>query len=93
MPKYLVKRTVSGLGAMDRTEHQSIAQKSVEALDSMSGRAQWVESFITDDRFYCLYYADNEESLFEHAREGGFPLDEVMRVHGSLDPTAADPDA
>lgn len=93
MPKYLIERTVPGLGTMDRTGLQAVAQKSVEVLDAMAGRAQWVHSFVTDDKLYCLYYADGVESLFEHAREGEFPIDNVMQVHGSLDPTAAEPNA
>ncbi len=90
MPKYMIERTVPGLGAKDSDELAAIAQKSVEVIETMSGRVQWIESFVTDDKFYCVYLADDVDAVAEHARRGGFPLDSVTTVHTMLDPTAAE---
>ncbi|HWC69405.1 MAG TPA: DUF4242 domain-containing protein, partial [Acidimicrobiales bacterium] len=73
MPKYVIERTLPGAGALTDTELQAIAQKSNEVLDAMAGRAQWLQSYVTGDKLYCVYIADNAETIAEHARAGGFP--------------------
>jgi hypothetical protein len=90
MPKYVVERDLAGAGTLSRDELQGISQKSVEVLDSMAGRAQWLETFVTDDKLFCIYIADDEATVQEHATSGGFPCDAVRRVRTILDPTSAE---
>ena len=80
MPKYVIERGLPGAGALTGDELQAISQKSVEVLDGMAGRAQWLESFVTGDKLYCVYIADDEATVREHATCGGFPCDSVSRV-------------
>lgn len=90
MPKFVIERPLPGLGALTADELQVISQKSVEVLDSMAGRAQWLQSFVTDDKLYCIYIADDAETVLEHARTGGFPCENVARVRTMIDPTTAE---
>lgn len=85
----MIERELSGAGSLSGSELQAISQKSVEVLDSMAGKAQWLESFVTDDKLYCVYIADNAESVVEHATMGGFPCDAVNTVRTIIDPTTA----
>lgn len=89
MPKYVIERTLPGAGHMSNDEWQSIAQKSNETIDSLAGRAQWLHSFVTDEKLYCVYIADSAETVAEHARIGGFPCDKVSQVHRVIDPTTS----
>ena len=90
MPKYVVERPLPGAGTLPDDEVQAISQTSCEMLDAMSGRAQWLESFVTDDKLYCVYVADDEPTVREHAATGGFPCTEVNRVRRIIDPTTAE---
>jgi hypothetical protein len=90
MPKYVIERDLPGAGKLTGDELQGISQKSVEVLDSMAGRAQWLETYVTDDKLFCVYIADGEGSVREHAASGGFPADAVRRVVTILDPTTAE---
>ena len=90
MPKYVIERTVPGAGRLSGEELQAISQKSVEVLDSMAGRAQWLESFVTDEKLFCVYIAEDEAAVREHATCGGFPCDAVNRVATIIDPTTAE---
>jgi hypothetical protein len=90
MPKYVIERDLPGAGKLSADELQGIAQKSVEVLDSMAGRAQWLESFVTDDKLFCVYIADNAATVEEHANGGGFPCNAVRRVRTMIDPTTAE---
>ena len=90
MPKYVIERELAGAGRLTGAELQAISQKSVEVLDSMAGRAQWLESFVTDEKLYCVYIADDEAAVREHATCGGFPCDVVSRVATIIDPTTAE---
>ena len=90
MPKYVIERPLPGAGTLPDGEVQAISQTSCEVLDAMSGRAQWLESFVTDDKIYCVYVADDEVTVREHAEAGGFPCTEVNQVRRIIDPTTAE---
>jgi hypothetical protein len=90
MHKYVIERTLPGAGNLTEDELRGIAQKSNEVLDAMAGRAQWIQSYVTDDKIYCVYIADSVETIGEHARAGGFPCDNATRVATIIDPTTAD---
>ena len=90
MPKYVVERTLPGAGELSTADLQAVAQKSNEVLDAMAGRAQWLESFVTDDKLFCVYIADDVETIAEHAKAGGFPCDNARWVRRIIDPTTAE---
>jgi hypothetical protein len=90
MPKFVIERTLPGAGALSTEELRAIAQKSNEVLDAMAGRAQWLHSYVTDDKIYCVYIADDAETVFEHAGNGGFPCDSASTVRSVIDPTTAE---
>ena len=90
MPKYVIERNLPGAGGLGPSELQAIAQKSNEVLDAMAGRAQWIQSYVTDDKLFCVYIADDEATVAEHARTGGFPCDGTLRVRTVIDPTTAE---
>jgi hypothetical protein len=90
MPKYVIERELPGAGDLSADELQAISQKSVEVLDSLAGRAQWLESFVTDDKLFCVYIAVDEATVQEHANGGGFPCNAVRRVRTMIDPTTAE---
>lgn len=89
MPKYVIERELPGAGALTADELQAISRKSVEVLSGMTGRAQWLESFVTDDKLYCVYIAEDVASVQEHASQGGFPCNTVSTVRTMIDPTTA----
>jgi hypothetical protein len=90
MSRYLIERTLPGAGQLSPDELQAIAQKSVEVLAGMAPRAQWIQTFVTDDKLVCVYLADDEAALYEHGRCGGFPVDAVLPVRAAIDPTTAE---
>jgi hypothetical protein len=90
MNRYLIERTLPGAGRLSSDELQAIAVKSNGVLDGIAPRAQWVQSFVTDDAITCLYLAEDEEALVEHGRCGGFPVDSVRRIHHVIDPMTAE---
>lgn len=90
MPKYVIERDLQAAGELSGDELQAISQKSNEVLDSMAGRAQWLETFVTDDKLFCVYIADDEATVREHAAAGGFPVTNVARVSTIIDPTTAE---
>ena len=90
MPKYVIERDLPGAGKLTGDELQAISQKSVEVLDSMAGRAQWLQTYVTDDKLFCVYIADNEAAVEEHAKGGGFPCNAVRQVGTIIDPTTAE---
>jgi hypothetical protein len=89
MPKFVIEREIPGAGKLSMEELQAISQKSCGILKGMPG-VQWVHSFVTDDKVYCIYIAPDEASVREHARQGGFPANRVSRVMRTLDPTTAE---
>ena len=87
--RYLIERTSPGAGRFSADELRAIAQKSNEVLAGMAPRAQWVQSFVTDDAIFCLYLAADEAAVREHGDCGGFPVDTVREVRVVIDPTTA----
>ena len=90
MPKFVIERTLPGAGDLSADQLQAISQKSVEVLDGMAGRAQWLQSYVTDDKIFCVYIADDAETVAEHAQAGGFPCDAARHVRTIIDPTTAE---
>ncbi len=90
MPKYVIERDVPGVGKMSGQELKKIAQKSCGVLREMGSQIQWLHSYVTDDKIYCVYIAPNEKLVLEHAKCGGFPANRVSRVTGQIDPTTAE---
>jgi hypothetical protein len=90
MPKYVIERDIPGAGKLSAHELQGISQKSCSVLQGMGPQIQWVQSFVTDDKVYCVYVAPNEEAVREHARKGGFPANRISRVRTTIDPTTAE---
>ena len=89
MPRYLIERELPGAGRLSAEELQGIAAKSNEVLAGMAGRAQWVQSFVSDDAITCHYIADSPETIREHAACGGFPVTAVRRIDTVIDPLTA----
>ena len=90
MPRFIIERTIPGAGKLTATELQAISQKSCGVLREMGPAIQWVESYVTDDKVYCVYIAPNAEQVREHAQQGGFPCDRVSEVRRRIDPTTAE---
>ena len=90
MPKYVIERDLPDAGKLTSNELHGISQKSVEVLDSMAGRAQWLQTYVTDDKLFCVYIADDEATVREPANGGGFPVTAVRRVRTIIDPTTAE---
>jgi hypothetical protein len=90
MPKFVIEREIPGAGKLTAAELHAISQKSCGVLSSMGPQIQWVESFVTDDKIYCVYIAPNEAAVREHASKGGFPANRVSHVVTKIDPTTAE---
>lgn len=90
MPKYVIRREVPGAGSLGPAELHGLAAKSNAVLAQMGEGVQWVQSYVTDDGLYCVYNADGEERIREHARIGGFPCDDIRRVAGIIDPVTGE---
>lgn len=89
MPKYVIEREITGAGKLSADELQAISQTSCGVLSKLGPQIQWVESFVTDDKVYCVYIAPNEDLIREHARQGGFPANKIAEVKSVIDPTTA----
>lgn len=90
MPKYVIEREILGAGKLSLDELQSSAQKSCAVLQEMGPQIQWVESFVTGDKIYCVYIAPNEEMVREHAQKAEFPANRISEVKSVIDPTIAE---
>lgn len=90
MPKYVIERDIPGAGKLSPPELQAISQKSCGVLRELGPQIQWLQSYVTDDKIYCVYIAPNEALVREHARQGGFPANRVSEVVGVIDPTTAE---
>lgn len=90
MPKYVIEREIPGAGNLTADELKGISQKSCGVLQNLGPQIQWVESFVTGDKIYCLYIAPNEALVREHARQGGFPANRVSEVKAVIDPTTSE---
>lgn len=89
MPKFVIEREIPGAGRLKPEELHAIAEKSCGVLRGMPA-VQWVESFVTDDKIYCVYIAPDEAAVREHARQGGFPANRVSRIRTMIDPTTSE---
>lgn len=89
MPKFIVEREMPGAGSLSAQQLQSISQKACGVLNEMGPQIQWRESYVTQDKLYCVYIAPDEDTVREHARRGGFPADRVSRITTMMDPTTA----
>ena len=90
MPKFVIEREIPGVGGLSAAQLQAISQKSCGVLSAMGPKIQWVESFVTGDKIYCVYIAPNEATVREHAAQGGFPANRVSEVVTMIDPTTAE---
>jgi len=90
MPKYVIEREIPGAGKLTPKELQAISQKSCGVLREMGHQIQWVHSYVTDDKIYCVYVAHNEEAIRKHAQQGGFPASRISRVRSMIEPTTAE---
>jgi hypothetical protein len=89
MKRYLIERDIPGVGKLGRDELKGVAAKSNGALAKLSGRAQWLQSYFVDDKTFCVYLAENEAAVLEHARLSGFPASKVTEIHNVVDPMTA----
>ena len=90
MPKYVTEREIPGAGKLSAQELQAISQTSCGVLQKLGPQIQWLQSYVTDDKIYCIYIAPSEEMVREHARQGGFPANRVSVVREVIDPTTAE---
>jgi len=90
MPKYVIERDLAGAGKLSPAELKAMSQKSCVALNQLGPRIQWVQSYVTADKIYCVYNAPNEAMVREHAATGGFPANRVSEVKAIIDPTTAE---
>lgn len=90
MPKFVIEREIPGAGNLSGDELQGISQTSCGVLREMGPQIQWVQSFVTDDKVYCIYIAPDEDAVREHASKGGFPANSVSEVRSVIDPTTAE---
>jgi hypothetical protein len=90
MPKYIIEREIAGAGKLTPEQLQGISQKSCGVLKQIGPQIQWLESYLTDDKIYCVYIAPDEATVREHAKLGGFPANRVSEVKGIIDPTTAE---
>ncbi|HXQ98134.1 MAG TPA: DUF4242 domain-containing protein [Candidatus Limnocylindrales bacterium] len=90
MPKYVIEREIPGAGKLSTAELHGIAQKSCSELRKMGPEVQWLHSYVTDDKVYCVYIAPNEEAVRQHAQQGGFPANSISAVRRMIDPSTAE---
>jgi len=90
MPRYVIEREIPGAGNLTSEELQAISQKSCSILKGMGPEIQWVESYVTDDKVYCIYVAPNEQLIRQHAQTGGFPANRISQVKAVIGPTTAE---
>jgi hypothetical protein len=90
MPKFVIEREIPNAGKLSPEELRGISQKSCGVLHNLGPQIQWVQSYVTDDKVYCLYIAPNKEMVQEHAKQGGFPANRISEVKSVIDPTTAE---
>ncbi|HCC56098.1 MAG TPA: DUF4242 domain-containing protein [Solibacterales bacterium] len=90
MPKFVIERDIPGAGKMTQAEAHEAALKSLEALKDLGPKIQWLHSYVTEDKVYCIYLAPDEEMIYEHAKRAGFPVNRVSAVRRLMDATAAE---
>jgi hypothetical protein len=89
MPKYVIERDLAGAGQMSAADLEGISKTSVGVLNEMAPRAQWLHSYVTDDKIFCVYIAEDRNAVKEHAEKGGFPCTQINEVQNVIDPTTA----
>ena len=90
MPKFVIEREIPGAGKLSAADLHAIAQKSCGVLNTMGPKIQWLQSYVTDNKIYCVYIAPDEATVREHARQGGFPANSVARIATVIDPTTSE---
>jgi hypothetical protein len=90
MPKYIIEREIPGAGQLTPQQLNAISQKSCSVLNNLGPQIQWLESYVTNDKIYCVYIAPNEALVREHAKQGGFPANRVSEIRRMIDPTTAE---
>ena len=90
MPKYIIERELPGAGGLSKSDLTGVSQKSCSVLNDLGPQIQWVESYVTQDKIYCVYLAPNEELIREHARKGGFPANKISEVKNIISPVTAE---
>lgn len=90
MPKFVIEREIPGAGKMSPEQLQAISEKSCSVLEQLGPKVQWLQSYVTDDKVYCVYVAPSEELVREHAKRGGFPANRISAVRTVIDPTTAE---
>ena len=90
MPKYLIERDIPGAGKLTQQELRAISEKSCSVLQRLGPQIQWVHSYVTGDKVYCVYVAPSEDLVRTHAAEGGFPANRISEIVGTIDPTTAE---
>ena len=90
MPKFVIEREIPGAGKLSSKELQGISQKSCSVLKGMGPQIQWQQSYVTGDKVYCIYIAPNEDTIREHAQQGGFPANRISEIKTIIDPTTAE---
>ena len=90
MPKFVIERDIPEVGKLSSEQLQAISQKSCGVLREMGPQIQWVQSYVTDDKIYCIYVAPDEDAIREHAQRGGFPANRISRIRSVIDPTTAE---
>ena len=90
MPKYIIEREIPGAGSLTANDLKGISQKSCGILNEMGPKIQWLESYVTDDKVYCVYIAPDEATVKAHAEQGGFPANRISQIKTMIDPTTAE---
>ena len=90
MPKYVIEREIPDAGKLSAEELKGISRKSCDVLRHLGPQIQWMESYVTDDKVYCVYIAPDEQTVRAHAEQGGFPANRVSEVRSIIDPTTAE---
>jgi hypothetical protein len=90
MPQFVIEREMPGAGQLSPADLQMASQTSCSVLRDLGSEIQWVHSYVTDDKIYCIYRAPNEEIIREHGQRGGFPVNKIAKVHSTIDPTTAE---
>jgi hypothetical protein len=90
MPKYVIEREMPGAGALSKEQLKAASATSCSVLNSLGPKIQWIESYVTDNKIYCIYVAPNKQMIEEHARQGGFPANRISEVKATIDPTTAE---
>jgi len=90
VPKFVIERELPGAGKLSPQELQAVSQKSCGVLQKMGPQIQWLHSYVTDDKIYCVYIAPNEQAIREHAQQGGFPANRISAIRRIIDPTTAE---